>query len=211
MEKIALEEIQYYVSNPNYLEQLQEQALDLRKELCNLDDQHSSLIADIYETAQVSVHYDGNGGSSSGKKKKDLGDLLLITKKMIEKHREELVLKYRVVLEQMDQCHRLRLAFDTLDVTSKEVLTRLYVEKEKWEWIEHDLELSHRKMVAIRKEAILTMQSRYNSDLTNRQLAEWCESSRFQVRHQKYGGKKKNIEGQLSLASMFDGKEGSAT
>lgn len=209
MNEISLEEVQYYVSNPHYLEELQRQALDLRKELCDLDDQHGSLVADIYETSQVSVHYDHTGGSGSGKKK-DLADLLLITKKMIEEHREELSLKYRKILNHMDQCHRLRLTFETLDAASREVLTRLYAGKEKWEWIEHDLGLSHRKMVTIRKDAILTMQSRYNSELTNRQLAEWHDCSHLRT-FRKYEKKKKNIEGQLSLASMLDGKEGSAT
>lgn len=210
MKQITVEEVHYYVSNPNYLKELQKQALDLRKELRDLDDQHSSLIEDIYETSQVSVHYDNNSGSGSGKKK-DLADLLLITKRMIEEHREELTLKYRILLEHMDQCHRLRLTFETLDATSREVLTRLYVGKEKWEWIEHDLDLSHRKMVSIRKDAILTMHSRYNSELTNRQLAEWYDRSPFQGTSKTQGSKKKNIEGQLSFASMLNGKEGSAT
>ena len=208
MKQITVEEVHYYISNPNYSEELHKQALELRKEICELDMQHGSLVEDIYKTSQVSVHYDSNGGSSSGKKK-DLADLLLITKRMIEEHREELALKYRVLLEHMDQCHRLRLTFETLDATSREVLNRLYVKKEKWEWIEHDLGLSHRKMVTVRKDAILMMHSRYNSELTNRQLAEWYEHSPFQ--ETKRESKKKNIEGQLSLAAMFNGKEGSAT
>ena len=208
MKQITVEEVHYYISNPNYSEELHKQALELRKEICELDMQHGSLVEDIYKTSQVSVHYDSNGGSSSGKKK-DLADLLLITKRMIEEHREELTLKYRVLLEHMDQCHRLRLTFETLDATSREVLNRLYVKKEKWEWIEHDLGLSHRKMVTVRKDAILMMHSRYNSELTNRQLAEWYEHSPFQ--ETKRESKKKNIEGQLSLAAMFNGKEGSAT
>ena len=208
MNQITVEEVHFYISNPNYSEELHKQALELRKEICELDMQHGSLVEDIYKTSQVSVHYDSNGGSSSGKKK-DLADLLLITKRMIEEHREELALKYRVLLEHMDQCHRLRLTFETLDATSREVLNRLYVKKEKWEWIEHDLGLSHRKMVTVRKDAILMMHSRYNSELTNRQLAEWYEHSPFQ--ETKKESKKKNIEGQLSLAGMFNGKEGSAT
>ncbi len=208
MKQITVEEVHYYISNPNYSEELHKQALELRKEICELDMQHGSLVEDIYETSQVSVHYDSNGGSASGKKK-DLADLLLITKRMIEEHREELTLKYRVLLEHMVQCHRLRLTFETLDATSREVLNRLYVKKEKWEWIEHDLGLSHRKMVTVRKDAILMMHSRYNSELTNRQLAEWYEHSPFQ--ETKRESKKKNIEGQLSLAAMFNGKEGSAT
>lgn len=207
MKEITREEVLFFVSNPKYLEQLRRQALDLKKELYNWDEQHSSLTADIYETSQVGVHYDKTGGSHSGKKK-DLGDLLLLTRKMIEEHREELAIRYRNVLEHMDQCHRLRLVYDTLDETSKEVLNRIYTKKEKWEWIEHKMQLSHRKLADIRKEAVLTMQIRYNSEYTNSQLAEWCASSPQMGIYRKYDCAKRNIEGQLSLINLMDGKEG---
>lgn len=202
----SLEMVEYYVSHPDCTEKLYEQMLKVRKDILELNDQNSSVVKDIVETIQVGVHYSDTGGSSSGKKK-DLGDILSVTQKMIQEHRKELCVKYQQLLNKSEYYHRLGLVFDTLDSSSKEILNRLYVKKEKWEWIEYDLGISHRKVLGIRKQALLDMLNRYNSDLTNYQLALQSTNDVVEKEPKKREKRKDNpvLTGQMEL--VLDGKD----
>ncbi len=202
--RITMEEVQYYITHPGIEEGLVEQMVEVRKDLLGLDNQNSGIEAEIYQTIQEGIHYDDTGGSGSGKRK-DLGDLLSVTQKMIQSHRKELSVRYQMLLEKREQYHRLGLVRDTLDPVSKQVLHRLYVDKEKWEWIEADMDISHRKLLNIRKQAMKDMLERYHSDLSNYQLAM---QSTFSEPGQQYHETKSStgMTGQI-LLTMPEGKE----
>lgn len=197
---ISLEMVEYYISHPNCKEKIYEQMLEVRKDILELNDQNNSVVKDIVKTIQVGIHYDDTGGSSSGKKK-DLGDILTITQKMIQEHREELFVKYKQLLNKSEHYHRLGLVYDTLDSSSKEILDRLYVKKEKWEYIEYDLDISHRKVLGIRKQALLDMLNRYNSDLTNYQLAlqSTCDVVKKELKKREKRKDSPVLTGQMKL------------
>ncbi len=202
----SLENVIYYISHPACTKELYEQMLEVRRDILELNNQNSAVVRDIITTIQVGIHYDDTSGSGSGKKK-DLGDLLSVTQKMIQEHREELSIKYQLLLEKSEHYHRLELVYDTLDSTSKEILNRLYVKKEKWECIEYDLDLSHRKVLGIRKQALLDMLNRYNSDLTNYQLALQSTVDVVAKEPKKREKLKDNpvLSGQMEL--ILDGKD----
>lgn len=132
---------------------------------------------------------------------------------MIEEHRKEYYWKYQTILHQIETCHRLSLVYDTLDAVTREVLNRLYKKKETWECIEYELQLSHRKLLSIRRKAIADIQYRYNSKMTNLQLAKQCDRAVFTPPKSptKIQKETTNIEGQLSLTVMLEGKEKGTT
>ncbi len=167
---ITLEEVQYYITHPGLEVELARQMVEIRRDISGLDDQNSGIVAEIYKTMQEGIHYDETGGSGSGRKR-DLSDLLSDTQRMLQNHRDELSVKYQMLMEKREEYHRLGLVYDSLDPFSKDVLHRLYVDKEKWEWIEADMDISHRKLLGIRKQALQDMLDRYHSDLSNYQLA----------------------------------------
>lgn len=210
---IGTKEVQDYLSNPNYMEQLQEQSLEVRRQIVELDVQHSGIVAEIVTTSQVGISYDDNAGGSQNGRKRDLSDVLDVTKRMIEEHRKEYYWKYQTILHQIETCHRLSLVYDTLDAVTREVLNRLYKKKETWECIEYELQLSHRKLLSIRRKAIEDMQYRYNSKMTNLQLAKQCDQAVFTPPKspKKVQKETTNIEGQLSLTVILEGKEKGTT
>ncbi len=210
---IGTKEVLDYLSNPNYMEQLQEQSLEVRRQIVELDVQHSGIVAEIVTTSQVGISYDDNAGGSQNGRKRDLSDVLDVTKRMIEEHRKEYYWKYQTILHQIETCHRLSLVYDTLDAVTREVLNRLYKKKETWECIEYELQLSHRKLLSIRRKAIEDMQYRYNSKMTNLQLAKQCDQAVFTPPKspKKVQKETTNIEGQLSLTVILEGKEKGTT
>ncbi|MCM1244695.1 MAG: hypothetical protein NC293_03515 [Roseburia sp.] len=210
---ITTDEVREYLANPNYMEQLQRQSLEVRKQIAELDAQHGGIVAEIITTSQVGISYDDNEGASSGGKKRDLSDVLDVTKKMIEEHRKEYYWKYQTILRQIETCHRLSLVYDTLDAVTREVLNRLYKKNETWECIEYELQLSHRKVLNIRRKAIEDIRYRYNSRMTNLQLAKQCDRAVFTPSRKlpKVQKEMTNIEGQLSLADTLERKEKGTT
>lgn len=205
--RITMEEVQHYITHPGLEEELLRQMVEIRKDLLGLDNQNTGIEAEIYQTIQEGVHYDDTGGSRSGKKK-DLGDLLSVTQKMIQSHRRELSVRYQMLLAKSEQYHRLGLVYDTLDSASKEVLRRLYVDKEKWEWIEADMNISHRKLLNIRKQAMKDMLERYHSDLSNYQLAMQSTFTKPGSESEQHHESKSStgMTGQI-LLTMPEGKE----
>lgn len=205
MKKITREEIRYYLSHPSSKDELQRQALDIRKKMAELDSQHSGIEREILETVQVAVHYDMGGGSSETGEKKDLSHVLDLTKRMLEGQREELYTEYQSIIEQMEKIHRLQIVYDTLSPLTREVLRRLWEENEKWEYIEIDMKISRRKIASIRKQALADIQNRFNSELTNFELVRQRNTAFFKYQNPKCEQakeKKETITGQLSLETM---------
>lgn len=201
---ITLEEVRYYVTHPGLEGELARQMVEIRRDISGLDDQNSGIVAEIYKTMQEGIHYDETGGSRPGKKR-DLSDLLSDTQRIIQNHRDELSVKYQMLMEKKEEYHRLGLAYDSLEPFSKEILHRLYVDRDKWEWIEADMDISHRKLLGIRKQALQDILDRYHSDLSNYQLAL---QSTFVEKAERKQETKRNagMAGQILLA-MPEGKE----
>lgn len=213
MGEITTNEVLEYLSNPDYMEQLQKQSLEVRRQIAELDMQHGGIVAEIVTTSQVGISYDDNAGGSPTGRKRDLSDVLDVTKKMIEEHRKEYYWKYQTILRQIERCHRLSLVYDTLDAVTREVLNRLYKKNETWECIEYELQMSHRKVLSIRRKAITDIQYRYNSKMTNLQLAKQCDRAVFTPSKPPAKVQKEttNIKGQLSLADTLERKEKGTT
>ena len=151
---IAEEEIILFLeSEEDVKKNLQIESEKLLAEIKEIESQRAEIEKDIIETVQSSIRYDTEGGGSSGKKR-DLGNVLSMTKKILEEQIDSLTYSYRLNLVRIEKNHRLRLVLATLPPLSKEVLIRIYRKKEKWEYIEQRLDISHSKLARLKKKAL---------------------------------------------------------
>lgn len=167
--KITAGEIRYYLKNPEYIQELRERILQLRKEIAAVEEQYEDLMKDIYETVQVGVNYEKN--SSTSGKKRDLSDILEMTRKMLELQQKELYEQYRSLLEELDKLHRYHLVMGTLPQVKREILSVIDEKNEKWDYAAVDLELSKSQVSKLRRAAISDVECLFNSGLSNQQIA----------------------------------------
>ena len=102
----------------------------------------------------------------------------------------------RQFLVRIEKNHRLRLVLATLPPLSKEVLIRIYRKKEKWEYIEQHLDISHSKLARLKKKALQDVCEIYDSSYTNRQLVAKKEV--------KMEGREAVLPGQLKITDKGD-------
>lgn len=175
----------------------------LLDEIKEIENQRDTIEKDIIETVQSSIRYDTEGGGSSGKKR-DLGNVLSMTKKILEEQIDSLTYSYRLNLVQIEKNHRLRLVLATLPPLSKEVLIRIYRKKEKWEYIEQRLDISHSKLARLKKKALQDVCEIYDSSYTNRQLAKLKNTTTVAKKEVKMEGKDAVLPGQLKITDQGD-------
>ena len=106
---IAEEEIILFLeSEEDVKKNLQIESEKLLSEIKEIESQRAEIEKDIIETVQSSIRYDTEGGGSSGKKR-DLGNVLSMTKKILEEQIDSLTYSYRLNLVRIEKNHRLRL------------------------------------------------------------------------------------------------------
>lgn len=201
---IAEEEIILFLeSEEDVKKNLQIESEKLLAEIKEIESQRAEIEKDIIETVQSSIRYDTEGGGSSGKKR-DLGNVLSMTKKILEEQIDSLTYSYRLNLVQIEKNHRLRLVLATLPPLSKEVLIRIYRKKEKWEYIEQRLDISHSKLARLKKKALMDVCEIYDSSYTNRQLAKLKNTTTVTKKEVKMEGREAVLPGQLKITDKGD-------
>ena len=201
---IAEEEIILFLeSEEDVKKNLQIESEKLLAEIKEIESQRAEIEKDIIETVQSSIRYDTEGGGSSGKKR-DLGNVLSMTKKILEEQIDSLTYSYRLNLVQIEKNHRLRLVLATLPLLSKEVLIRIYRKKEKWEYIEQRLDISHSKLARLKKKALQDVCEIYDSSYTNRQLAKLKNTTTVAKKEVKMEGREAVLPGQLKITDKGD-------
>lgn len=201
---IAEEEIILFLeSEEDVKKNLQIESEKLLAEIKEIESQRAEIEKDIIETVQSSIHYDTEGGGSSGKKR-DLGNVLSMTKKILEEQIDSLTYRYRLNLVRIEKNHRLRLVLATLPPLSKEVLIRIYRKKEKWEYIEQRLDISHSKLARLKKKALQDVCEIYDSSYTNRQLAKLKNTTTVTKKEVKMEGREAVLPGQLKITDKGD-------
>lgn len=201
---IAEEEIILFLeSEEDVKKNLQIESEKLLAEIKEIESQRAEIEKDIIETVQSSIRYDTEGGGSSGKKR-DLGNVLSMTKKILEEQIDSLTYSYRLNLVRIEKNHRLRLVLATLPPLSKEVLIRIYRKKEKWEYIEQHLDISHSKLARLKKKALQDVCEIYDSSYTNRQLAKLKNTTTVAKKEVKMEGREAVLPGQLKITDKGD-------
>jgi DNA-directed RNA polymerase specialized sigma subunit len=201
---IAEEEIILFLeSEEDVKKNLQIESEKLLAEIKEIESQRAEIEKDIIETLQSSIRYDTEGGGSSGKKC-DLGNVLSMTKKILEEQIDSLTYRYRLNLVRIEKNHRLRLVLATLPPLSKEVLIRIYRKKEKWEYIEQRLDISHSKLARLKKKALQDVCEIYDSSYTNRQLAKLKNTTTVTKKEVKMEGREAVLPGQLKITDKGD-------
>lgn len=201
---IAEEEIILFLENEDDIKKnLQIESENLLAEIKEIESQRAALEKDIIETVQTSIHYDSEGGGSSGKKR-DLGNVLSMTKKILEDQIASLTYSYRLTLQQIEKNHRLRLVIATLPTLSKEVLIRTYRKKEKWEYVEQVLDISHSKLARLKKKALQDVCEIYDSGYTNIQLAKLKNTTTLATHEAKIAGRENILPGQIKITDKGD-------
>lgn len=201
---IAEEEIILFLeSEEDVKKNLQIESEKLLAEIKEIESQRAEIEKDIIETLQSSIRYDTEGGGSSGKKR-DLGNVLSMTKKILEEQIDSLTYSYRLNLVRIEKNHRLRLVLATLPPLSKEVLIRIYRKKEKWEYIEQRLDISHSKLARLKKKALQDVCEIYDSSYTNRQLAKLKNTTTVTKKEVKMEGREAVLPGQLKITDKGD-------
>lgn len=201
---IAEEEIILFLeSEEDVKKNLQIESEKLLAEIKEIESQRAEIEKDIIETVQSSIRYDTEGGGSSGKKR-DLGNVLSMTKKILEEQIDSLTYSYQLNLVRIEKNHRLRLVLATLPPLSKEVLIRIYRKKEKWEYIEQRLDISHSKLARLKKKALQDVCEIYDSSYTNRQLAKLKNTTTVAKKEVKMEGREAVLPGQLKITDKGD-------
>ena len=201
---IAEEEIILFLeSEEDVKKNLQIESEKLLAEIKEIESQRAEIEKDIIETVQSSIRYDTEGGGSSGKKR-ELGNVLSMTKKILEEQIDSLTYSYRLNLVRIEKNHRLRLVLATLPPLSKEVLIRIYRKKEKWEYIEQRLDISHSKLARLKKKALQDVCEIYDSSYTNRQLAKLKNTTTVTKKEVKMEGREAVLPGQLKITDKGD-------
>jgi len=125
-------------------------------------------------------------------------------KKILEEQIDSLTYSYRLNLVRIEKNHRLRLVLATLPPLSKEVLIRIYRKKEKWEYIEQRLDISHSKLARLKKKALQDVCEIYDSSYTNRQLAKLKNTTTVAKKEVKMEGREAVLPGQLKITDKGD-------
>ena len=110
----------------------------------------------------------------------------------------------RQFLVRIEKNHRLRLVLATIPPLSKEVLIRIYRKKEKWEYIEQHLDISHSKLARLKKKALQDVCEIYDSSYTNRQLAKLKNTTTVAKKEVKMEGREAVLPGQLKITDKGD-------
>ena len=110
----------------------------------------------------------------------------------------------RQFLVRIEKNHRLRLGLAILPPLSKEVLIRIYRKKEKWEYIEQRLDISHSKLARLKKKALQDVCEIYDSSYTNRQLAKLKNTTTVTKKEVKMEGREAVLPGQLKITDKGD-------
>lgn len=101
-----------------------------------------------------------------------LEDLVIQKKKKKAEYMNELRKRMELLDGEWEIIQRVWVCLQSLPVDQYEILKKMYLEKEKWNVIEKQMDISHGCLVKRRKTALLNLQKMYNAPYSNLQLAE---------------------------------------
>ncbi len=199
--EITQEEIKYFIKNPQLVSELRTHTMVLQKRIAEVEDQYGNIMKEVCESIQMGVHYDAQAGSGSGKVR-DLGDIMEMTRKMLGMQHNDLMAQMLKSLNQMEKIHRLLLVIDTLSATQRYIIQKIDGEKELWEALAIDMNMSKMQLSRIRRQTIKDIEKRFNSSLTNGQLARQKVDEVIPDTKKNIVLENKEIKGQMTIDDL---------
>ena len=128
-------------------------------------------------------------------------DILEKSESIKKEYYRGLHLNLNKTLDHIETVQRVKMSFESLNRESKEIIDLLHIKKEKWEYVEHHIGISHAALVKKNRFALDLLLSRCNSNLTISELARMRMLTDEQDRTPQNKRREKNMKGQLSLFS----------
>lgn len=195
------EVIEYICVGDNYWH-LQKQGHDLRQKIHTMEEQYEHLQEEIMSSLQTSVHLSETSGSSS-RQPDDLYHVLLQSERVLKDQINDMYLKHKLIVNEMETGHRLKLVWDVIEADRRHLLIRLYRDHEKWDSLERELKISRTKIARLRAQTLKMIVELFNSTLTNQQLAKMKTKTSREVVQNPETEEKENR--QLSLLDYQTG------
>lgn len=193
----------YYLQNTDLEQKLWEQARDLRKKMLNIQEEREQLKTEILYASQVSISVSETPRSKTNNVK-DLNDVIEQTEKKLCSYEKELLCLYSGILDKMDECKRVNLAFDTLLPLDREIIRMLYIDNQTWEAVEIDMEINHRILVEKVNDIFTYLSEKIDSKLSNIELAAQKNTFRLlKPIKKKKTSSDKEIKGQKDVYDFF--------
>lgn len=200
MSQISKEEIIYYLTHPDFEKQLKDEAKNLRKALFYIDKEICGLSEELLESGQLSGK-SSDVRTSKTNNQTDLYNVIEESEKKAKMYRINTLNRYNVVLSQIDTLYRFNLVYSLLLPESKEILTRLYVNNEKWEAVEMEMRINHRILVQTTSKIFEDIQKIFSSDMSNEKIAKTRISFNKKRRKTSDTGKADSV--QLNINDFF--------
>lgn len=193
----------YYLQNKDLEKNLWKRAKDVRQMIFELQEEKESFRNEILYNSQVQVKISDQPRSNTNAIK-DINDVIEQTDKRFCAYEKELLHEYAGLLDQLDVCKRVMLAYRTLLPIEREIVKRLYIQNEKWVAVETDLHLNHRILVQNVKDIFATLSEKIDSGLSNIELARQQNTYRL-LRPTKTKGSpaSEQIKGQKNVYDYF--------
>lgn len=191
----------YYLQNQDLDEKIWTEAKQIRSKMINLQNEREELKKEIIHTIQTSVHLtDMPKGSGSST---DLYSVIEKTDIKLKEYEKELQLSYNKLIQQYDEFQRIHLVFGTLLPEEKSIIDKLYIKNEKWEAVENELNINHSTLVYTLKDIFDNISSKYESNISNKELARQKNTARLIVRPKKKKAKSGELAGQMNVYDYF--------
>ena len=168
---VEKEVIVYYLQDVDLEKKLWEQAKELRIKILDIQEYQEQLRTEMIYTSQIQVSMSETPRSKTNKIK-DVDDVIQQTENQLRTYEKELRCSYARVLEQIEECKRVHLAYGTLLPRDREIIKRLYIDNQKWEAVEIDTGINHRILVRDVKEIFRILSEKIDSNLSNIEFAK---------------------------------------
>lgn len=130
---------------------------------------------------------------------KDLTNVYLRYQRIVLEKQKDLLSEIIYLTAKSENLHRLYLCSQAIAGDGYEIITRIYVQNEKYKTVEMESGLSHRVFEQKRQQAIRDIQKLYESELTNHQIIE------LQKKHNHNTKKRKKVSNDTQYEQLkFD-------
>lgn len=165
------EVIVYYLQETDLEKKLWKQARELRIKMIEIQEYQEQLRTEMIYTYQTQVSMSDTPRSKTNSVK-DIDDVIQQTENRLRTYERELRYAYASVLDQIEECKRVHLAYGTLLPMDREIIKRLYIDNQKWEAVEIDTGINHRILVRDVNEIFKVLSEKIDSSLSNIELAK---------------------------------------
>lgn len=205
---VEKEVIIYYLQDADLERKLWEQARELRIKMFELQEQQEQLRTEMLYTSQIKVSI-SEAPRSKTNNVRDIDDVIQQTENQLRSYEKELLYSYSRVLDQIEECKRVHLAYGTLLPLEREIIKLLYIENQKWEAVEIETGINHRILVGKVTEIFNVLSEKIDSNLSNIELAKQKNTYKLlKPIKQKRALNNDVIKGQKNVYDFFPVKEG---